>query len=666
MLKKIVFVVPILFFLISILTLNDYGINWDEPVHFNRGQGYLYYFQTGKKAQDAQINNNPSFFHGYDVHDLYDWDGGHPVTSDILAALSNFIFFQNLRVVDDIGGYHLYNLATAFLLVLVVSIFSYRVLGLFPSLVSSLVLASYPLFFPESHFNIKDPPQSSFFALGIFFFWLSLDKGNWKWLLLAAISGGLAFGTKFNVLFLPFILLPYLFIRYFHLIKNLPLKLSMELKNKIPTGYLLALCSFPAIVVGILFVSWPFLWVDTVKHLLKVANYYRDIGTGFNYQPTEYMIGDFNLYALFWIIVTSPIWTLLLLSVGILMSLLKPDGKKTTVLWFLRFAIPIVRVSIPGTTIYGGVRQIMEFLPALALLSGLGSYWLVKWISRPVSKIFSKRVKIILPILVLLGFSPQIIDMVKLHPNQNVYFNSFVGGLSGAKEKNIPSWGNSYGNAYWQAIQWINKNAEQNSYLALIQGTGQNVPLIQLRKDIDFSGNNWSGINRRGEYLMELTYEGSIRAYPYVWDYVEEFLEPVYEVRADGVAIAKVWKNDLEHTKISMRKKEVEYKNFKKSEWKKNYLGIDLGTPKELTRMVLENTGPDGCSSSGSVELSVDGETWIKEKDEIFSEQVLRELDFNDGVNFYFPGSAARRIKINLRDNSCYSEQSKINIYVLE
>ena len=48
--KKILvkFCIPVAFFLVSFITLKDYGINWDEPFHFNRGQAYLRYFLTGK------------------------------------------------------------------------------------------------------------------------------------------------------------------------------------------------------------------------------------------------------------------------------------------------------------------------------------------------------------------------------------------------------------------------------------------------------------------------------------------------------------------------------------------------------------------------------------------------------------------------------------------
>ena len=34
----------LVFFVISFFTLNNYGVSWDESIHFARGQAYLYYY----------------------------------------------------------------------------------------------------------------------------------------------------------------------------------------------------------------------------------------------------------------------------------------------------------------------------------------------------------------------------------------------------------------------------------------------------------------------------------------------------------------------------------------------------------------------------------------------------------------------------------------------
>lgn len=255
--------------------------------------------------------------------------------------------------------------------------------------------------------------------------------------------------------------------------------------------------------------------------------------------------------------------------------------------------------------------------------------------------------------------------MVKLHPNQNVYVNSLVGGLQTVKEKNIPYWGNSFGNGYWQMMQWLNKNAEPNSKLALVQGTGLNIPKIKLRSDIAYSNAYWSGINREGEYLMELTHQDSIKLYPYAWDYIEKFLDPVYEVKVDGVAIGKIWKNDIEHTKPAFRKENIKYTKPFRVVFSESGLTITLSENVLLTSFTIpESTMP--CSLKGRFRTSLDGVTWQEELDHVPSSTQLGTKT-HDLLKFYFPAREVKYIKFELdKVNSCDLRNFKIELDVLE
>ena len=151
-------VVPILFLFLATATLSHYGINWDEPYHFMRGQVYLHYFLTGQKDyksllpyprltpecaswvkpedcpespegasdtfsfadtktiyEDAIKKLYPkgpwrSFFQSdiYDFNDIVRLENGHPAIGDILAAFSNYLFFQNFKIMGDIESYHFF------------------------------------------------------------------------------------------------------------------------------------------------------------------------------------------------------------------------------------------------------------------------------------------------------------------------------------------------------------------------------------------------------------------------------------------------------------------------------------------------------------------------------------------------------------------------------
>lgn len=642
------------FFVAGVVTLGDYGISWDETIHFRRGAAYVYYFLTGRTNYDGLpvvnfqgTSGDPSklplprrSFYQHEVQDgeyMLENDSGHPPLSDELAALSNYILFQKLGWVGDIQSYHWFNLAAAAVLVLVVVAFGGEAYGGFVGVVAGIVVATYPVFFAESHFNIKDPAETAFFAATLWTFWKAVKGKSWKWMLGSAVCFGLALGTKFNILFLPLILVPWLVLRYWR-------EVSVGgFWSKWPKGFVISCLISPLLIGAIFFGSWPYLWQNPIGNTQKVFQYYREIGTGFRYQPDGFFVLGWNIFPIAWIIFTTPplVLGLLMIGLGVVWKRRREKGKVAW-LWLAWLLVPILRVSWPNTSIYGGIRQIMEFLPAMGLISGLGAEWLVK-----LGRRYSGEGKIKLAVLAVVLISGALIS-VKWHPNENVYFNFLIGGLSGAAQREFPSWGNSFGNAYYQAAKWLNENAEEGAKVALLQGTLGNLPVEWVRSDLNFDNHNWSGIDRGGEYLVELTFNDSGKSYYYAWEYVEKFLVPVYEVKVDGVAIAKVWKNDLEHTKPEWRLWEKEYVGEKKISVSGGNLTMDLGEVVNLSRVKLNLEKDEICVPIGNsfVETSDDGKVWVREEDWLPFQQVGRKENVTDGnVEFFWAGREARWVR---------------------
>lgn len=669
-------ILTFIFFVISFLTLGDYGISWDETIHFYRGQAYLHYFLTGETnyAGLPQVNlqgtnGDPQKItiprRSFYQNDLYNGeyflknDSGHPPLNGELAALSNYIFYQKLGFLGDVQSHHLFNILAGSILVFVVVAFAKTYFGFFAALVSFLALTTYPLFWAESHFNIKDPPETAFFATAIWAFINSIQKASLSWLILFWIFLGLALGTKLNILFVPLILIPYLLFYYRKSIFSRKFSL-----RKIPKIYLGGLILGPMITLGIFLGSWPYLWQKWPENLINILKFYREIGTNTHYQPDNFFILGFNTFPLQWILYTTPPIVLVLIFIGLISVFINKGGPKfiglLLILWFI---VPLLRVSIPDSSIYGGVRQIMEFIPALALLAGLGAWQIVKWCHK-------KYVIIIAQIIIILLFIWPIVILVKLHPNENVYFNNLIGGLFGASERNFPSWGNSFGNAYFQGIKWINKNAEYGSKLSLIQGTSTNAPAIFLRSDIDYKSGNWSGINREGEYLMELTFNDTNRDFNYAWDYVENFLNPVYELKVDGVSILKIWKNDLQHTKKLKQKNEIEFLDSFNVDVKENLIKVNLNKEVSISRIILNFDPLPDCliPKAAFVETSNDGLNWIREKDPIPFRQIKQKDNMTDNkIEYFVAGKEARYVNFVFENkNACPLNYTSIKILVLE
>lgn len=576
------------FFIIGVWTIPEYGINWDEPVHYLRGQALLRYLLTGKKdyiglpklrihydkfdtavlLDDIVYDDNTKFRRSIyqfdrngDQFTFRYWErqiGSHPPLNGLLASLSNYIFYQKFGWMGDIESYHLFIVAASALLVLSIVYAAATWFGIFGGVIAGVSLALYPIFWAESHINIKDSVETAFYSITVISFVNVVRTKQWRWVLLTIIAVSLALGTKFNILFAP-ITLGLWFLWYVSNTKHV-----QKIFRSMPLWVsIIGAITIPLIV---LYAIWPSLWLDPIKGFMEVIGFYQDIGYGTVYQPLRYLtLLGINLYPLRVIIYSTPLVTLLLFGFGVFASLrngrMQKDGLLLLILiWFL---VPIIRVSLPGASIYAGVRQIMEYIPPMAILAGIGANHMVTLLhsyivtlmkrlrNKQLNSVTMKQLAIALKIMILLMFLPITFKMWKMHPNESAYFNPLIGGLKGAYLKNFPDWGVTLGTAYWQGVQWLNDHGEREAKLTLVRGLMANVPRIQLRRDINYSHTYFSGESKDGEYIMEVN--------DYYWerDVAQEkkkylaTLLPVYQVIVDGVPILNIWKNDAFHSKTS-------------------------------------------------------------------------------------------------------------------
>lgn len=682
--KKTTLIIAAVFFIAGITTLSHYGINWDTINHLPRGQAYLNYLLSGKHDYsnlpewrpywqnpksltiETDIFKNKISSRSFYESDAttFSWfmehDGfGHPPVSDILSSVFNKILFGRLRLINDIDAYRVYGVFLAACLVGLVFWWGSKIYGTFAGLLAAISLALYPLFWSESHFNTeKDIPETAFWALMLFSIWRGVTGKSIKWLLLSGVFFGLALGTKFNILFSVLVVLPWLI---FSVKKD-------YIKNR---KLVLAALTAPFIGIGIFIASWPYLWPDIVGRIAKVIGYYRNIGLTVN--PDARFLGPFNIntYPLQWILYTTPLIILILFVIGVLSAIYRIGRKKdvTSLLVLFWFIVPVARVSWPGTTVYGGIRQIMEFVPAMAILAGLGGRYLYLGILffLKILKIKNSTRKILSTFLILACFIPLVVKLVRIHPNENAYFNPLISGLAGAREINFPSWGNTFGSAYRQGVSWINDNAETGAKVVLNYGLMPDIPTVWLRKDISFSNSQRSGFLRSGEYAIGLTYQGT-KERSYYDSYLEEFLEPVYQAKVDGVAVLKVWKNDNEHLKIPWKETLYYGVNFSKEDFG---LRFTLKQKKKLSRLEIDyKLFPCKELKSAFVRISQDGENWKNLSGNLPQDWLIPVLGMQPKDGKFtepFVGQEAKYIDLVFTpERACLGQLKSYKVYVFD
>lgn len=459
----------------------------------------------------------------------------------------------------------------------------------------------------------------------------------------------MALSVKFNIIFS---IIPIGIWLIYYLYKN-------KLKSNFIKKIIFALLLSPFIVLVILFISYPTIWKNPVYELTELARFYLGAGYSQSQPLNYYLFGFINFFPSLWIAVTTPPIMLLLfiLSFFFIKKLFQKDS--FVLLLLLWFFTALLRISLFKALSYNGVRLIMEYIPPMAMLAGISAGYVYKKINN--------KLRAVVILIIFASFIPTIYKLVKIHPNENVYFNELAGGLAGAKNKQINSWGNSNGNAYYPALLWLNENAELNARLTLPIGTSSNIPRFKLRKDIALSWNYWSGPDHKGEYVLELTYDYQ----PMQWfslNYLNSAMKPVYEVQVDGVAIAKVWKNSPEFVKNEFKKEKVISAAVTHRD--ENYLGISLFRQEKIMQLeLIQPTKNCRAISTGYLETSIDRKVWLREAEDLARDQLkhAKLKDLEPKFIFYFVAREAKYLRIRPENaDACLLRATSAKVTVLE
>ncbi len=670
------------FLVVGILTLSDYGMNEDSPLHFLRGQSYLHLLTTGTSKFDQPQLPSPTLFisnqrmstyklnaaesntsplqqivynpNGLTVQEIFKkyrdlagrqsfyksnaWTGeyfdrgpGHPPVSDELEALSNHIFYEVFGVLGDVESYHLYSILTAVLAIFLVYVFANHVWGRVVAIISSATLALYPIFFSESHFNIKDIPELAFFAGSIITFYFWFKAGKLSYFIFFTILFFLGLGTKFNILFVPLILILWLF-----LIRKTPDFKKWFTKRLFVYGSIFLLANIVLLVL-----IWPYLWDSPVQRIIEVLRFYKDVGSvDPSIQTASPFLLPFGIDAssILLFFTGMPIVTLIGFVFGLYQSF-KDSKKAEVILVFLWFIIPLARVVRPGAAVFGSVRQFIELLPAVAIIAGFGINYLLK-----------KLPKYINTLVGIFYIFSMLVILVVYHPNENVYFNQLVGGIKGAVKIKLFDWQASYSNPYRQGVDWLNTHAEKDAKLAYLDGTMVAIPSIWLRNDIRF-GSYFSAFDQKGEYVISIVYPQPPQVFAYL--YLERFLRPVYEIKADGVTIAVIWKNDKKFIKedysqfdslsglVGIKGSDKKFGDF----WQ-----INLDKKYKITNLRV-SIPSEGCSKR-------DGLFYLN------NYMIPQRKDISKTVtDFYFPAEETNTIRFyGLIPDTCFMKAVPINL----
>lgn len=514
-------------------TLPEYGLTWDEGTgNLFFGERYLHYLISFDPAyldfanKDLQIHHRP-----LDLYESPFRTRPHefPPLADILSAATMEVLSYRLNWLDPIDAFHLATVLLCGVLLIVLFLFARSRLGTLTAFLGIFMLGTYPRFWGDMHFNPKDIPETVFFALTIIMFVTWFEKASWQRALGVGVLFGAALSVKANAIFIPIVLI----------VGVLPWQMTWQPWMKVWQHFKKYYGHYSLMITSGLslhVISWPYLHANP----LRLQNYYRYIFSQGERQGTSH----WNWGPLVQTLTTMPEVILALLIFGTLLAIKhNPRSSESSTLRLLVVwaALPIVRTSMPGMVNFDGIRHFEEFLPAACLLAAYGGTSIVEWVTRrQTDKKWAWSTGLVL--LVVLN----IVNIAtRYSPYEYLYYNSLVGGLSGAnREYKFPEATDYWGSSYRKGMQWLNANAEPNSllYTAIADWIVRLPASLQLRKDINIipaEAVSESLTTGKTVYIMFITRVGW---YNYIARGCEERLTPVHEITVDGVSILKIYR----------------------------------------------------------------------------------------------------------------------------
>ena len=278
------------------------------------------------------------------------------------------------------------------------------------------------------------------------------------------------------------------------------------------------LAIYASIALVVMYATWPYLWPDPVGHFvesLRVMSQYPWPGqvlfNGAQYASTD--IPRSYLPVLLGIQLTEPVWILFIagLVVAVFGFVKKREYVELLVLTMVWFVLPLIGFIVSRTPLYDNFRQVFFILPPVFLMAGV-VFEKVKW-------------RVWLIALVVL---PGVIGIVRLHPYEYIYYNTFIGGENGAFRRfELDYWGTSYR----EAADWLNEAAPPDANV-WVEGPAHLLDLY-LRPDLNLYSSYEAARADHYDFVVATTrYDLDLESYPDA--------EVVYRVERDGGLLAVV------------------------------------------------------------------------------------------------------------------------------
>lgn len=429
-----------LFYIIGAISLismifasQDAGISGDEFFHTEHAEHVFNFYKTGGQdtlATTVTDNNNL------------------PLYGQLIDNIAHGIGLL-FNVEDYMALRHGLNSIVGFLAILFVGLFVKRVGGWRAGVFSMILMLVSPRFIGHSFNNLKDIPFAAASMMSIYYIVKFLDelpKRKYSTMIMLALSITFAIDVRAGGLIVIAYFALFAIVYYIWKYKTLKQEFAKVL-----------LWSLGIVVIGyfVAVLFWPYALIAPIDNpfstLKGMANFNVALRQVFEGQA-QWSDALPWYYTPKFILITIPLAVIAGALIGIVLMF---RNKKNWFYYFVllfTFIFPIFWIVINKSNVYGGWRHAIFTYPPLVALAALG-------INELVDSFKNKYIKII----VIAAFAALCINpishIIRNHPYEYVYFNSFTSGMNKA-------YGNYELDYYYHSLReasdWVKENAKKD------------------------------------------------------------------------------------------------------------------------------------------------------------------------------------------------------------
>ena len=394
------------FLVVGIAAVGDYGVSWDWPAQQGIAAMNLEYILGDDDALSAIPGADNRYY-------------GVTFELPLLLAARALGFDGGRAALFHHSAIHLFHLCGGFACFLLAR----RLFGSGPlALVAMLLFLLHPRTYAQSFYNSKDIPFLSMFMITLWLTHRAFDTNTGGRFLLCGVSVGVLVNLRImGMMMFPAILA----------MRGADFVFAWragqgDAKHVLVTGIL-----FAAAALGALYAVSPWLWADPFEFVTAVRTMaHHPTGVSEIFQGARVISFDLPPHFIpTWIAISTPPMTLLFGVIGATAvcvrcaarpcQVLRNADLRFELLLFACLTLPVLAVALIGSHLYDAWRQMFFLHAPLCLLAALGLHRTGRLTRRAVGVNAALAAA-------GMGLMATVVEMVRLHPQQQSYFNFLV------------------------------------------------------------------------------------------------------------------------------------------------------------------------------------------------------------------------------------------------